>query len=177
MGIVLTIIAHTPIWVFPLIAAVLWLGIVNLRERILPPPLLLVLPAVMLLLSIGNATATSAEPRLALASWLAAVSIGAIVGWAVTVQPPAIKPGSRKIIVPGSVVPLLVCIGLIVLRYTFGYLYGRYPELRADGDLALLLIAGGALLGGVALGRFGRLCLWYWRNVSGEMARRARTNT
>ena len=67
-------------------------------------------------------------------------------------------------------IPLVVCTGLIVLRYCFGYLYGRYPELRADVNLSLMLIAGGALLGGILLGRFGRLCLGYRRAASGETA-------
>jgi len=33
-----------------------------------------------------------------------------------------------------------------------------------------MLIAGGALLGGILWGRFGRLCLGYRRAASGETA-------
>jgi hypothetical protein len=36
-----------------------------------------------------------------------------------------------RIVVPGSVIPLLVCIAIVLWRYFFGYLDGRYPELRA----------------------------------------------
>jgi hypothetical protein len=170
MNIILTIITRTPFWVWPLMAGVLWLGSLNLRQRTVPLKLMLVLPAVMLVLSVGNATGTAAAPVLALVSWFVAAVFGAIIGWFVTGRPPAIEPGSGKVVLPGSVVPLAVCVALIVLRFTFGYLYGRYPELRADSHYALALIAGGALLGGVLLGRFGRLCIWYWQAASGETA-------
>jgi hypothetical protein len=169
MNVILTIIARTPIWVWPLIAGVLWLGSLNLRQRTVPLRLALVFPVVMLALSVGNATGTAAPPPLALASWFIAVALGALIGWGLTPRPAA-EPRSGLVVLPGSVIPLVVCTGLIVLRYCFGYLYGRYPELRADVNLSLMLIAGGALLGGILLGRFGRLCLGYRRAASGETA-------
>jgi hypothetical protein len=168
MNVIFAIISRTPIWVWPLIAGVLWLGSLNLRQRTVPLRLALIFPVGMLVLSVGNAFGTAAGPRLALASWFGAAVIGALFGWGLTRRPPALAPRSGKVILPGSVVPLLVCVGLIVLRYTFGYLYGRYPELRADGHLALVLISGGALLGGILFGRFGRLCFGYWQAGTSE---------
>ncbi len=173
MNVITTIIARTPIWVWPLIAGVLRLGSLNLRQRTVPPRLAFVFPVVMLVLSIGNATGTAAAPGLALASWLVAATLGALIGWGLTPRPAAIEPESGKVVLPGSVVPLAVCVALIVLRYTFGYLYGRYPELRVDSNLALALIAGGALLGGVLFGRFGRLGFGYRQAVSRETGGRA----
>jgi hypothetical protein len=173
MNAIINIIGHTPIWVFPLIVAVLWLGGVNLRERTVPLRSLFIFPLVMLVLSIGNSIGTGAGPVTALAVWIFSAAIGAVAGWHLTQGPRAIEPASGRIVLPGSVVPLAVCGALIVLRYTFGYLYGRYPELHADKDYALALIAGGALLGGVMLGRYGRLCLWYWQAASSQRAGQA----
>ena len=176
MSAIVNIIGHTPVWVFPLIVVVLWLGSVNLRERNVPLRSLLVFPAVMLVLSIGNSIGTSAGPLMALGTWLFSAAIGAAVGWYLTQRPrgiePKIEPKSGQIIVPGSVIPLLVCVALITLRYAFGYLYGRYPDLRADQNYALALIAGGALLGGVLLGRYGRLGRWYWQAAANQRALR-----
>ena len=173
MSAIINIIGHTPVWVFPLIVVVLWLGSINLRERNVPPRSMFVFPVVMLVLSIGNSIGTSAGPLTALADWLFSAAIGAVIGWHLTQRPRAIEPKSGQIIVPGSVIPLLVCIALITLRYAFGYLYGRYPELRADQNYALVLIAGGALLGGVMLGRYGRLGLWYWQATANQRALQA----
>lgn len=173
MSAIVNIIGQTPVWVFPLIVVVLWLGSINLRERNVPLRSLFVFPVVMLVMSIGNSIGTSAGPWMALADWLCSAVIGAFVGWQLTQRPRAIEPKSGRVILPGSAVPLIVCIAIFVLRYAFGYLYGRYPDLRADGNYALALIAGGALLGGVMVGRYGRLGLWYWQAMASQKALRA----
>jgi hypothetical protein len=173
MSAIVNVIGHTPVWVFPLIVAVLWLGSINLRERNVSPRSLFVFPVVMLVMSIGNSIGTSAGPWTALAAWLFSAAIGAVIGWQLTQRPRAIEPKSGRITLPGSAIPLLVCIAIIILRYAFGYLYGRYPDLRADENYALALIAGGALLGGVMLGRYGRLGLWYWQATASRKALQA----
>lgn len=72
---------------------------------------------------------------------------------------------------PPTVVPLVVCVAIIALRYAFGHLYGRYPELLADKNYALVLIAGSTLLGGVMLGRCARISQCY-RQAIGKTAAR-----
>jgi preprotein translocase subunit Sec61beta len=173
MSAIANIVGHTPVWVFPLIVAVLWLGSINLRERNVSVRSLFILPVVMLVMSIGNSIGTSAGPWTALVDWLCSAAIGAVIGWYLTQTPRAIKLNPRQIVLPGSAIPLIVCIALIVWRYAFGYLYGRYPELRADRNYALVLIAGGALLGGVMLGRYGRLGLWYWHATASRESSRS----
>jgi len=170
MNLVLQIIQHTPVWVFPLVALVLWLGGLNLRQRTVPLRMLWVLPAVMLVLSIGNAIGTAAAPLSAAATWLIAAAIGAAVGWRLTQTPLAIDLTARRITLPHTVVPLLVCVAIILLRYAFGYLYGRYPDLRADPGHALALVAGSALFGGILLGRSARLGFCYWRAIRAPAA-------
>jgi hypothetical protein len=172
MNAIANIIGHTPVWVFPLIVAVLWLGSLNLRERNVSLRSLFIFPVVMLVMSIGNSIGTSADPWTALADWLCWAAIGAVIGWYLTQAPRAIKPNPRQIVLAGSAIPLIVCIALIVLRYAFGYLYGRYPELRANENYALVLIAGGASLGGVMLGRYGRLGVWYWKAAASKKSSR-----
>ena len=166
MTAVINIIQNTPVWVFPLIAGVLWLGSLNLRQRMLQIRLLFAFPLVMLVLSVGNSIGTSAPPALALADWIGCAAVGAAIGWRLARRPLAIDSAARRITLSGSMIPLVVSMAIVVLRYTFGYLYARYPELVADPLYALALIAGGAILGGVTFGRYGRLALWYRRVVN-----------
>jgi hypothetical protein len=163
MTAVINIIQHTPVWVFPLIAGVLWLASLSLRERTLSVRRLFVFPVVMLVLSVGNSIGTSAPPTLALADWIGCACVGVGIGWNLARRPLAIDSAARLITLAGSMIPLAVSLAIVALRYTFGYLYARYPELVADPFYALTLIAGGAALGGVTFGRYGRLALWYWR--------------
>jgi hypothetical protein len=167
MTTIIDILAHTPVWVFPVIAAVLWLGSRGLRERTMSRGLLFLLPLVILTLSVGSSIGAAANPLAALIGWVVAAAFGGAIGWAASREPRSVDVATGQLVVPGSVVPLLVCIAIVALRYYFGYLYGRYPALRADGDYALALIVGNALLGGVMLGRVSRYGASYWRARSG----------
>jgi len=167
MTTIIEILTHTPVWVFPVIAAVLWLGSRSLRERTMSLGLLVVLPLVILMLSVGSSVGTAANPLAALTGWVVSAALGGAIGWAASRAPRSIDLATGRLVVPGSVLPLLVCIAIVALRYYFGYLYGRYPALLADGDYALALIVGNAILGGVMLGRVGRYGASYWRARSG----------
>jgi hypothetical protein len=172
MNTIIQIVRQTPIWVFLLFAVVIWLGSINLRERTMSLRLLFVLPVVMLVLSIGNAIGSAAEPLFVLVDWLFSAAVGVVIGWKLTQKPLMIDPTAGRLTLPRSVIPLIVCVAIITLRYAFGYLYGRYPELRADRNHALALIAGSTLLGGVMFGRCARLGQWY-RQATSETAAKA----
>lgn len=156
-------IARTPLWVWPLIATVLGFGIWNLWTREMAARRLVAFPLIMLGLSLSNAIGTAAPATLAAATWLAAAALGVAAGWAMTGQPLAVDPVRRRIRIAGSALPLLVTVAIVVLRYGFGYAYGRHPELRADPMLALELIAAGAFLTGITFGRYGHLGAWALR--------------
>lgn len=87
MNLAIQIVRHTPIWVFPVVAGVLWLGSINLRERAMPLRLLFVLPVVMLVLSVGNSIGTAAEPLFVLIDWFFSAAAGATIGWKLTQAP------------------------------------------------------------------------------------------
>jgi hypothetical protein len=91
-----------------------------------------------------------------------------LIGWNLAQKPLALDPKAGRITLPGSMIPLTVSVSIVVLRYVFGYLYGRYPELVANPNYALALIAGGALLGGVTFGRYGRIGMWYRQAASSQ---------
>jgi|KBSSwiStaDraftv2_1062776.scaffolds.fasta_scaffold1320954_2 hypothetical protein len=157
--VILVVLSRTPLWVWPLIATVLGFGVWNLWTREIAVRRLVAFPLIMLGLSLSNAIGTAAPPTLAAGMWLAAAAFGAAAGWAMTGPPLALDPARRRITIAGSALPLLVTIAIILLRYGFGYAYGRYPELRADPMLALELIGAAAFLAGITFGRYGYLGL------------------
>jgi hypothetical protein len=158
---VVSAVRHTPIWVFPLFLAVLWLGALHLRERSLSIWTMAILPVVMVGLAVANLAVGSAFLGLAVPAFLFSLAIGAAIGWSLAKRPVAIDREKGSLRLSGSVTPFLVVIGILALRYVTGYLYGRWPELRANPALALEISATGALLAGIVLGRLAHLVRWY----------------
>lgn len=164
MDAVLQAISHTPIWVWPLLALLIFIGVLALKPRAISLPRLLILPAVFLVLSVLSALG-SPLPRLeALGIWLAGMVLGALLGrLAAPRQGVVIDRPRRRVSVPGSVVPLLLILVIFIGRYAFGYAFGRYPELRQN-ELLLVIAAGyAALCSGFMLGRTLPLVLAYFR--------------
>jgi hypothetical protein len=157
-------IEHTPIWVWPLILVVLWLGARNLRAHERPLASLYVLPVVLLVFAIVNLASSHADLTLAIPASVAGLAIGGAIGWNLVPRTASAIRGAGRIHVPGSAAPLLVVIAAVILRYVIGYTYGRWPELRADPALAIEFGATGALLAGIVWGRILHLG-WIYRRA------------
>ena len=152
-------LAHTPLWVWPLFAIVLFFGARNLwpRERPLAP--LFILPAILLAFTLYNLTASSADLTLVILAFARQLrdrhrrSAGI---WCRGRRRRFKGPGSRARARQRRAAALVV-IAVIVLRYVVGYTYGRWPELRANSALAVeSSTPRRALLAGVKLSR-GRI--------------------
>ncbi len=165
MGTIVAAIAHTPFWVFPVIAFVLGMGARHLRARTLSPRTLFVMPLIIAAASIANAATTDLDAAHAFAAWIPSAALGLVIGWTLAPRPLGIDRQEGQIFIAGSAQPLLIIVALVMLRYTFGYLYGRWPELHGNPTYAAELVAGGALLAGVTAGRYGRFGWWYRRSA------------
>ena len=146
-------VAHTPIFVWPLIAVVLFLGARNLWTRERPLSQMFILPAVLVVFAIYNLAASRADPILPIGAFVVSFAIGIGVGWNLVPKKIVVLNERGALRVPGSVAPLLVVIAIVILRYAIGYTYGRWPEMRGDAALALEFSATGALLAGIVWGR------------------------
>jgi teichoic acid transport system permease protein len=156
-------VAHTPLWVWPLFAVMLWLGVRNAstRERALAP--MFALPAIVLAIGLFNIATSSGDLTLAIPAFVVSLAIGVAIGW--NLVPSDVVPlrEQGRVVVPGSAAPLLIVIAVLILRYAIGYTYGRWPELRSDPALTLEFGATGALLAGILWGRALRLVQIYRR--------------
>lgn len=151
---VIDILLHTPRWVWLLLAALLALGISQLRPRQVPRARLFVLPAVLLGLGL-SATATAFQPAApALAAWVLALAAGVQLGR--RLPPPAgaqWDAARRTLWLPGSALPLALIVAIFALRYSGSVALAVHPAWRTLPAVALPLAAAYGLLGGVVLGR------------------------
>jgi hypothetical protein len=117
MQLAIRILANTPIWVFALLAYLIWQGSQAIRPRTRPIWRMLIVPLVFLLMGLSRlltARDGGVEPLLA---WLAAAILFA---WLALSRPPqllAVDRKSRTVTRPGSTVPLLRNITVFVLQY------------------------------------------------------------
>ena len=155
------ILRNTPTWVWGLFAGLLALGASQLRDRRASLARVSLLPVTMTLFSVsGTSSALGGSPHLvgAIAAWL----IAAAIAFALLAPGRAaarFDPVQRSYRLPGSVVPLLLIVGIFLVKYVVGVELAMAPRLIQDAEYALVVAALYGAFTGVFLGRAARL----WR--------------
>lgn len=153
------IVANTPLWVWPLMVFVLWLGWRGLQPRTVPPWR----PAILPLVSIGTSltgVAQSMQPGLALAGWAVALAATLPLGVAIGSRRVARwRPEDGRLEIDGGWFTLCFGISIFAVRYALGVLFGVLPALRAE-PLWICLSGGvGGFVAGIGLGWLANLLL------------------
>lgn len=161
------ITSHTPIWVWFLLIALLWLGHSQSRRRFASLPKITLLPLVMVGLSLqGTLHAFGAQPPV-LVVWFTA-GVVSLIG--VMRQPLSsdtrFDATHQRFDLPGSWVPMFLILGIFVTKYTVGALTALQPEWVHGTAFSLSLAALYGAFSGVFLGRAARLL-----RLSGARAR------
>lgn len=157
------IVVNTPLWVWPLMLLVLWLGWRGLQPRTLPPARLAILPLVGLGTSLAG-IAQSLQPGLAFAGWAAALLAALPLGWAIgSRRAVRLRPEDGRLEVAGGWFALGFGISIFVVRYTLGVLSGVMPYLRAEPFWIVLSGGVGGAVTGIGLGWLANLALRAYR--------------
>lgn len=162
-----TILAHTPLWVWGLLAGLLALGVSQLFERQVGRSRTLVLPLSMTALSVyGLVSALGGSGALtaALAAWAATAVVTALLSLAWRATPPV---GSHydatraQWTLPGSAVPLMLILAIFLTKYGVGVELAMQPQHVQDGGFVYGLAAVYGAFNGILIARTARL----WRLV------------
>lgn len=154
------IITHTPIWVWALLAVLLWLGLSQTVKRSASLKRITLMPLAMIGISLfGTVSVFGSEPKILLAwSAAAAVMVAMVMR---TAKAATIHYDSEKRLfsLPGSWVPLLLIVGIFVTKYAVGFMTAIQPEVAQDMNFAL----GVATLYGAFSGVFLARAVVLWR--------------
>jgi hypothetical protein len=156
-----TIVQKAPTWVWGLLAALLALGISQLFDRQLTPRRVIVTPIAMLgmaLYGIFSAFGNGGQLGAAMLVWL----IAAAASTALMLRPPVpagtgYDARSGQFSVPGSVVPLLLILGIFLTKYAVGVELAMQPMLAHDASFALPIALLYGAFNGIFAGRGLRL--------------------
>lgn len=157
------IVKNTPTWVFGLLAALLALGLSQVRTRDVSAMRMAITPAAMTGLSLwGTISAFSASPLFGyvLLAWAAGAALMlALISPMSAPRGTAYNAATRSFTVPGSVVPLMLILGIFMTKYIVGVELAMQPGLAHDGQYTLVVGGLYGLFSGTFAGRAARL----WR--------------
>lgn len=158
---IVPVLRQTPLWVWGLLAAFIALGISQLRDRTAGLARVSLMPVAMTVFSVsGTLSALGASPHLAqaIAAWLTA----ALLAFALLARGRAhaqYDPARRLYHLPGSAVPLLLIVGIFLVKYVVGVDLAMAPQLVQDTAYVLCVAGLYGAFTGVFIGRASRL----WR--------------
>jgi len=158
-----TILSHTPTWVWGLLAALIWLGVSQLRDRTAGLLRVSIQPIAMTALAIWGITGAFGNSPMfgyVMLTWMLVAAIAfAAIGMTSAPAGTTYDATSRSYFLPGSWVPLAMIVGIFVTRYIVNVDVAMNPPLVRDGQYTLVVAGLYGLFTGSFLGRAARL----WR--------------
>ena len=147
----LQVLQRTPLWVFALFVALLFLGYLQSRPREIGWTRVAVLPVVLVGLALSGIWAAFGPAPLAFACWLAAIAVSVLanrfVRWPSQVRYSA---QTHQFSVKGSWLPLAVMMLIFFTRYAVNVAMAMEPSLKATPPF----VAGVSFTYGLMSGAF-----------------------
>lgn len=150
------ILSHTPLYVWAILAFLVWRGVAELREREIAVARLFVLPLVMLVLTLNDIALKFGLGATALAAWTTAFASASLLAWRfgrVRVSP-GTEPG--RVSVAGSAMPLVLMLSIFVVKYLTSVLLAVRPDLAGQALMMAVVCAAFGAFNGYFLGRLLR---------------------
>lgn len=155
------LVRGTPGWVWLLLAALLLLGVLQLRDRTASLARVSLLPLAMTVFSLwGTLGAFGRSPAAPEALWLWVMATAATTALLAPREPHARYDAlTRSYRLPGSALPLALFLGMFLVRYAVGVRLAIQPGLVHETAFVLPMAALSGVFSGVFLGRAAQL----WR--------------
>lgn len=163
-----SILAHTPAWVWLLLAALVALGVSQLFRRRVGLRRTVVVPLALGGFSAwGMTSAFGAAPHLAavLGLWVLMAGVVTVVILALAPLAPAgtrYDARQQQFELPGSAWPLLLIVGIFLVKYGVGVELSLQPMLAHDERFALQIALIYGVFNGLFAARAGRLLRMAW---------------
>jgi len=149
----MSVLLKAPIWVWPLLAVLILLGVRSARPRTLSRAAVFVWPVIMITLSVNGVVSTYGANAAAWESWLCGFVAGIAIGGIFGPGAGAVRYNAqtRRFDVPGSWMPLVLMLMLFCTRFAIGVANARFPQIvGTPGFLATVGLALGTCSGAFA---------------------------
>ena len=153
-SVILQVIRHTPLWVWGVLALLVVLGSLQLRDERLPRLRVALLPIGLGAYSLWGAASLFGAHAGVLLAWAAGLALTSLStrhwGWAPGVQH---EPASNRFSVPGSVWPLVLMLSVFAVRYSVVVTLVFHRGWASDAAFAAAASAVYGALSGLLAGR------------------------
>jgi hypothetical protein len=170
MRFALGILTHTPLWVFALLAYLVWQGLLSLRPRTMQIWRLMIVPGVFIVMGLSRIALRPDDGLWPLLSWLAGAIVFAPLGLSTSPRLLAVDREHGRIIRAGSKIPLIRNIVVFLLQYAVAVTAALDPHGHAAVALTGRAISGASA--GYFIGWITAL-LRHYRNSPQDEASRA----
>jgi hypothetical protein len=151
-----------PLWVFPLLAVLIWLGLRASRARDLRLPVILITPVIFIGWGLATLLARSGSFPGVIVAWLVAAVVGLALGLLTTrADTIRVDPTSGLVHRPGSWIPLARNLAIFAAKFALTFAAAVHPDLR--DQLALWDLGISGFSAGYFLGWMVCLLAAYWR--------------
>jgi hypothetical protein len=152
----LTILQHSPWWIYPLLLLLVWFGVRGMRPRTLPIWRFAIVPLVFTGWGIVSILSRPTTSGVLIADWLVCAAVGAGTAWLSNRRMRvAIDLLRGEVTLQGSIGPLVRNLLIFAMKYAVGVAMALLPTRRAG--IALLDVGISGAMAGYFLGWLGRL--------------------
>jgi hypothetical protein len=152
------VIRHTPLWVWGLLLALVFLGVSQLFNRTVGLRRVTIMSLAMAGLSLYGTVSAFGSGSGVLLAWLAAaVGVAGLVLSRPLAPQTSYDPATRRFFLPGSWVPLVLMMGIFLTKYVVGVMLAMQPALAHQAGLALAVAALYGAFSGAFISRAARL--------------------
>lgn len=158
------IISHTPLYVWALLAFLIYRGVLACSDRETTVRNLFIIPVVMLALSLQDLTKRFPMDALHWTFWLAGAAAGAALAWNMMGGKRIVADrASGTVMQRGTPVLLILMLCIFASKYTVAVLMAMRPETQGSLQFAAIVCSLFGVFNGVLTGRLLRYVAAYLR--------------
>jgi len=144
----------TPLWVWPLLAFLLYRGIKSLKPSVAQLHELFIMPLILVTISLQGLVKTYGLPLLPLSIWAALFVVGTLFMWLI-MQNTKIDVDRKKglLRLPGTALTLIIILSVFGVKYYLGYMEAISPGMKYELTTTFTRFALSGLMLGMLTGR------------------------
>lgn len=150
------ILGHTPLYVWAVLALLVYLGVIAMRTREVKVSKIFIIPVIMLVLSLQDVFAKFGYTGAAFFAWIVAAAATMLLVRRFSAARITQASTAGSVIIRGSTTPLLMMMAVFATKYGASVAVAIAPYLRADVGFSAALCALFGILNGYFFGRMAR---------------------